>query len=77
MDATALKERFGRRVRSFRHLRDWTQKRLAEEAGLSPEYLGEIERGEASPSFEVIAELAQALDVQPGLLFRFEQLGGL
>ncbi len=77
MDEAALKENFGRRVRSFRHLRDWTQKRLAEKAGLSPEYLGEIERGEASPSFEVIGDLVEALDVNPEDLFHFEQLGGL
>lgn len=77
MDASTLKENFGRRVRSFRHLRDWTQERLAEEAGLSAVYLGEIERGQVSPSFEVITDLARALDVEPGLLFRFEQLGGL
>lgn len=77
MEVSTLKKNFGRRVRSFRHLRDWTQKRLAEEAGLSPEYVGEIERGETSPSFEVITDLARALDVEPGLLFRFGELGGL
>lgn len=77
MDADTLKHNFGRRVRSFRQLRDLTQEQLSEKAGLSPEYLGEIERGKASPSFEVITHLAQALGVEPSDLFDFTELSGL
>ena len=74
MDAKTLKSKFGRRVRALRHLRDWTQEELAEITGLSPEYIGDIERGQASPSFTVLARLASALDVEPKSLFEFSEL---
>ena len=74
MDATTLKKLFGRRVRSLRKLRDMTQEELAESSALSAEYVSRIERGMTSTSFEVIAKLAQALEVEPSSLFTFEEL---
>jgi transcriptional regulator with XRE-family HTH domain len=75
MDAKELKKSFGRRVRSVRQLRDLTQEQLAEMAKISPEYVGKIERGRASPSFNSIAHLASALEVDPRILFDFSDLG--
>ena len=74
MDANRLKSQFGRRVRSLRKLRDLTQEQLAEMAEMSPEYVGKIERGRSSPSFESIAQLAKALSVSPSILFDFSDL---
>ena len=74
MDADRLKSQFGRRIRSLRKLRDLTQEQLAEMAEMSPEYIGKIERGQSSPSFESIAYLAKALDVSPRILFDFSNL---
>jgi len=74
MDARTLKHNFGRRIRSLRLLRALTQERLSELAGLSPEYVSKIERGQASPSFGSIAELARALEVKPHQLFDFKDL---
>jgi len=74
MDARTLKNKFGRRIRSLRSLRDLTQEGLAELATVSPEYVSKIERGQASPSFNAIAQLASALDVDPGELFDFSDL---
>jgi transcriptional regulator with XRE-family HTH domain len=48
-----------------------TQEKLAEKCDLSPEYISHIERGRASPSFDVIAELSAELGVSPGSLFDF------
>jgi transcriptional regulator with XRE-family HTH domain len=76
MDAKTLKTQFGRRVRSLRKLRDLTQEQLAEAADMSPEYVGKIERGQSSPSFDAIAHLASALDVEPAGLFDFSELSG-
>lgn len=74
MDATTLQSLFGRRVRSLRKLRDYTQEELAEATQLSTEYISRVERGLASPSFKNIARLAEALRVAPVDLFDFTEL---
>ncbi|MCG8608731.1 helix-turn-helix domain-containing protein [bacterium] len=76
MDTAKLKGLFGRRVRSLRKLRDLTQEELAEATSLSAEYVSKVERGLASPSFDVIAKLASALQVDPSALFDFTELHG-
>ncbi|MGH7964882.1 MAG: helix-turn-helix domain-containing protein [Candidatus Binatia bacterium] len=76
MDMVTLKRLFGRRVRSLRKLRDLTQEKLAEATSLSAEYVSKVERGLTSPSFEVIAKLAEALQVDPSMLFDFSELHG-
>jgi transcriptional regulator with XRE-family HTH domain len=53
-----------------------TQEKLAEYCDLSPEYISHIERGRASPSFDVIAGLSDELDVDPQSLFDFTGLEG-
>jgi transcriptional regulator with XRE-family HTH domain len=52
----------GRRLRALRQDRDETLSETASRAGLSPQYLSEIERGRKEPSSEMIAALAGALD---------------
>jgi len=69
-----LRTQFGRRLRAIRRSRDVTQERLAEYCDLSPEYVSHIERGKASPSFDVIAGLARELDIEPRSLFDFTGL---
>jgi transcriptional regulator with XRE-family HTH domain len=56
------REVLGRRLRTLRSDRDETLARTAERAGISPQYLSEIERGRKEPSSEMIAALAGALD---------------
>ena len=53
----------GDELRSLRHARDETLTETATRAGLSPQYLSEIERGIKEPSSEMIAAVAGALDV--------------
>lgn len=74
MNTKTLKKKFGLRVRSIRVSRKLTQEELAEEAGLSPEYVSRIERGKASPSFETIISIASALGVELSTLFDFSDL---
>lgn len=52
----------GRRLRALRRDRDETLSETAGRAGISPQYLSEIERGRKEPSSEMIAALAGALD---------------
>ena len=56
------REVLGSRLRSLRADRDETLAQTAERAGISPQYLSEIERGRKEPSSEMIAALAGALD---------------
>ena len=56
------REVLGGRLRALRTDRDETLAQTAERAGISPQYLSEIERGRKEPSSEMIAALAGALD---------------
>ncbi|UGQ12192.1 helix-turn-helix domain-containing protein [Yinghuangia sp. ASG 101] len=56
----------GGRFRFLRHERGETLVETAGRAGVSPQYLSEVERGIKEPSSEMIAALAGALDVTLG-----------
>jgi len=55
------REVLGQRLRSLRQDQAETLSETAARAGLSPQYLSEIERGRKEPSSEMIAALAGAL----------------
>src|SRR5579862_9234053 len=57
------REVLGARLRALRAERAETLAQTAERAGISPQYLSEVERGRKEPSSEMIAALAGALDV--------------
>ncbi|HEX8006771.1 MAG TPA: helix-turn-helix transcriptional regulator [Trebonia sp.] len=56
------REVLGQRLRALRGQREETLADTARRAGISPQYLSEIERGRKEPSSEMIAALAGALD---------------
>ena len=66
MDRIAL----GKRVKEARNKVHLTQEVLAEKADIAVSYLGEIERGEKTPSLDVLIELANALEVSCDYLLR-------
>jgi len=55
------REVLGSRLRALRGERGETLAATAERAGISPQYLSEVERGRKEPSSEMIAALAGAL----------------
>jgi transcriptional regulator with XRE-family HTH domain len=57
------REVLGQRLRALRAQRRETLGQTARRAGMSPQYLSEIERGRKEPSSEMIAALAGALGV--------------
>ncbi len=63
MDHQTARQRFADRVRDHRKQRGLTQEELAELIGKTTETISFLERGERSPSFEVIVDLAAALGV--------------
>jgi len=54
---------FGRQIKAVRHKKGLSQERLAEAAGISSVYVGEIERSEKMCSALVLFKLARALRV--------------
>ena len=54
---------FGRRVRIARKNKHYTQDELASIAGINRGYMGEIERGSASPSLNKIVQISKALEI--------------
>jgi transcriptional regulator with XRE-family HTH domain len=59
-----------KRIRGLRAERGLTQEEFASRAGISISFVSMLERGERSPSYETLLQLAEALDVPPGELFR-------
>lgn len=62
----------GRRIRNLRQAKGWTQQELGEYADMNYKFLGEIERGQQNPSFNVMMKIAGALGVEMAELFRFQ-----
>lgn len=56
-----VNQRFGLALRRLRQDRGLSQEALADLAGLNRSYLGEVERGEVTPSLETMDKIAQGL----------------
>lgn len=64
--------KFGQRVRQERVKRELSQEQLAELAGVHRTYIGMIERAEKNITLENIEKIANALQLKPGDLLRFD-----
>ncbi len=63
---------FGSRIRSIRESANLSRETVAERAGISANYLGEIERGEKWPTLDMIERIAKALEVSPPTFFEYK-----
>ncbi len=54
----------GQAIRRSRQEHGWTQAFLAEQAGLSPNYIARLERGELGPSLFVANRICDALSIE-------------
>jgi transcriptional regulator with XRE-family HTH domain len=54
----------GEAIRRARQEHGWTQAFLAEQAGLSPNYVARLERGELGPSLFVASRICEALTIE-------------
>ena len=66
-----LKVLLGKRIRSLRIEKGWTQQELAEKANVSYKFLGEVERGNQNPSIGILIKIIGAFNIELMELFRF------
>ncbi len=59
---------FGAALRQLRRARGLSQEGLALAAGYDRSYIGEVERGEKSPSLRTVFRLARVVGVSPSAL---------
>jgi transcriptional regulator with XRE-family HTH domain len=71
-DSEALKA-LGVRIRSLRSAQGLSQGQLADSAGMSARYLGEVEAGKRNVSFGRLSVLAQRLSIPLSELLDFEE----
>lgn len=67
-----VKELVGWNIRQARQARELTIEALAEQADVTPAWLGELERGRQNVSVVVLDRLAKALSIEPWELLKPE-----
>jgi transcriptional regulator with XRE-family HTH domain len=70
MDGKAIKATLGKNIKFLRSRRGFTQAVLAEKADISIIFLSSVERGTKYPKPDVLARIAQALEVEAFELFK-------
>lgn len=71
MARTSTAQKLGKKIRSLRVERKWSQEKLGELTGLDRTYISGIERGVRNPSIKNIDKLAKALDIKISELIDF------
>jgi len=71
---TKIYRQIGQRIRELRKRSDLTQFQVAERAGITPDYLGRIERGHGAVTLETLDRIASALSVPIRQLLDLEEI---
>ena len=61
--------RIGQNIKKCRNIAGFTQEKLAEQLGLSPDHLSKIERGLSGISLETLERVCMTLGTTPDILF--------
>jgi XRE family transcriptional regulator, regulator of sulfur utilization len=69
MNNNMIIKQFGWNVRELRLKRKWTQEQLAQHAGLTPNYIGFVERGERNITLKNAVKIAKGLNFPVHKLF--------
>jgi transcriptional regulator with XRE-family HTH domain len=64
-------EAIGKQIRKYRRARDVTQEQLAEQIGVSLNWLGRLERGAGIPTIKLLTKIAHVLHVKVSDLIPF------
>nr|DAW23802.1 MAG TPA: helix-turn-helix domain protein [Caudoviricetes sp.] len=62
----------GKRIRHFRNLRNWSQLKLATEAGINTAFLGHLERGLKQPTIQTLEKITNALEITLPEFFEYK-----
>lgn len=73
MEIEEARLKFGNRLKEIRNEKGFTQEKLAEILSKTTEHISFLERGERSPSFELLVDIAAALNVSISYLMAIEQ----
>lgn len=73
MPVRKKKQPFGKRLMQLRRKQKMSLKSLANETGLSTQYLSQLEKGEIIPSVAVILQVSKALEIDSGILLKDEK----
>jgi len=71
MPNNSLYQKVGSNIRKLRNDRKLTIAQLAEFADIGDYYMGEIERAEKRATLETFSKVAEALEVELYILFKF------
>lgn len=74
MSDVSITNAVGKRVRQLRTARNLSQESLALSAGISTNYLGQVERGVKTPTVETIYKICGALDIALPEFFILEDI---
>ena len=74
MNKTLFCKNLGKRIKALREAAGLTQEKLAEESGISLDYMGKIEVCINKPGLVTILKLADALKIEPFELLKFDTL---
>jgi transcriptional regulator with XRE-family HTH domain len=69
MSQTTAIQALGRAIRARREALGLTQPEYAARAGLDPDYIPRVERGDDDPGYDVLLKLAAGLDTPVSTLF--------
>lgn len=64
-------EQFGARIKIMRRSRGFSQEKLAEKATIDSKFLGQLERGQRTPSLGTVHRIAHGLNTSVRDLFDF------
>jgi transcriptional regulator with XRE-family HTH domain len=73
--AANLPEALGAELTRQRTKRRWSQERLAEKLGYDVSYIGQLERGEKSPTLRTLMNLAEVFELKLSVLIRAAESG--
>jgi transcriptional regulator with XRE-family HTH domain len=65
-----IRKKFGKRIRQLRQARGFSQEDFADKCGFHRNYIGGVERGERSITFEGAASIAKTLKISLSELFK-------
>jgi transcriptional regulator with XRE-family HTH domain len=67
----------GKRIQELRKSRKFSQEELAEKAGISSQYVSNIERGKENPTLDMLFTLTDALKVTLSEMCDYEPVGNM